>query len=244
MELLSPQHLVVLALTAAACVGLGMAARRDPEARWITPVSRGLAVLLALNEIAFHVVHQLDEGLSARGDLPLHLTDAATIAAVVALWRPSALAFELTYFWAGTATLQALLTPDLRQGFPDYRWWWFFIAHAGVVVAAVFLAWGRRRTPRRGAVTRVFLWSLGVTVLAAAGTLLFDGNYMFLRDPPESGSLLDLMGPWPWYIASAAALALALFWLLDRPFDGRRGRRGPPAIPRVRLGREGPTNAG
>jgi hypothetical protein len=52
------------------------------------------------------------------------------------------------------------------------------------------------------------------------------------------------MGPWPWYIASAAALALALFWLLDRPFDGRRGRRGPPAIPRVRLGREGPTNAG
>ena len=36
------------------------------------------------------------------------------------------------------------------------------------------------------------------------------------------GSLLDLMGPWPWYIASAAALALALFWLLDRPFDGRR----------------------
>ena len=35
-------------------------------------------------------------------------------------------------------------------------------------------------------------------------------------------SLLDVMGPWPWYIASAAALAPALFWLLDRPFDGRR----------------------
>ena len=60
-----------------------------------------------------------------------------------------------------------------------------------------------------------------MTGLAAAGTLLFDGNYMFLREPPEDGSLLDLMGPWPWYIASAAALALVLFWLLDRPFDGR-----------------------
>jgi hypothetical integral membrane protein (TIGR02206 family) len=244
VELFSPEHLAVLALTAAACAGLGLAARRDPDAAWITPVSRGLAVLLALNEIAFHVVLQLDEGLSARGDLPLHLTDAATIAAIVALWRPCALAFELTYFWALTATVQALLTPVLRRGFPDYRWWWFFIAHAGVVVAAVFLAWGRRQTPRPGAVTRVFLWSLGVTALAAAGTVALDGNYMFLREPPETGSLLDLMGPWPWYIASAAALALALFWLLDRPFDGRRGRRGPPAIPRVRLGREGPTNAG
>ena len=47
-------------------------------------------MLLVLNEIAFHVVLQLDEGLSARTDLPLHLTDAATIAAVIALWRPSA----------------------------------------------------------------------------------------------------------------------------------------------------------
>ena len=49
-----------------------------------------------VNEVAFHVVHQVDEGLSARGDLPLHLTDAATIAAVIALWRGSPLAFELT----------------------------------------------------------------------------------------------------------------------------------------------------
>lgn len=243
MELFSLEHLVVLAATIAACVGLGLAARRAPEAPWITPVSRGLAVLLALNEIAFHVVHQLDQGLSPSGDLPLHLTDAATIAAIVALWRPSALAFELTYFWALTATVQALLTPDLRRGFPDYRWWWFFVAHAGVVVAAVFLAWGRRQTPRRGAVRRVFAWSLGVTALAALGTIAFDGNYMFLREPPESGSLLDLMGPWPWYIASVAALALALFWLLDRPFDGRRGRRRRTGIPRVRVGGEDSTHA-
>ncbi len=184
MELFSPQHLIVLGATAAACVGLGLAARRDPGAAWITPVARGLAVLLVLNEIAFHVVLHLDEGLSARGDLPLHLTDAATIAAVIALWRPSALAFELTYFWAMTATVQALLTPDLRRGFPDYRWWWFFVAHAGVVIAAVFLAWGRRRTPRPGAVPRVYAWSLGVTALAAIGTVAFDGNYMFLRRPP------------------------------------------------------------
>jgi uncharacterized membrane protein YwaF len=71
----------------------------------------------------------------------------------------------------------------------------------------------------------VVLWSLAVTALAAAGTLAFDGNYMFLREPPPTGSLLDLMGPWPWYIVSAAALAIVLFWLLDRPFAGRAERR-------------------
>ena len=206
-----------------------------PDARWIDRRSRAASRWCSRPTRSSSTSStQLDEGLSARDDLPAPPDRRRDHRRGVALWRPIALAFELTYFWALTATVQALLTPDLRQGFPDYRWWWFFVAHAGVVVAAVFLAWGRRRTPRPGAVPRVFAWSLGVTALAAAGTLAFDGNYMFLREPPEGGSLLDLMGPWPWYIASAAALALALFWLLDRPFDGRRGGRRP-AVPRVRV---------
>jgi hypothetical integral membrane protein (TIGR02206 family) len=218
----STQHLAVLAVTAAGCLALGLAARRDPDAPWVTAACRLLAVALVVNEVAFHVVHQVDEGLSARGDLPLHLTDAATVAAVIALWRPLPLAFELTYFWALTATVQALVTPDLRQGFPDYRWWWFVIAHSGVVLAAVLLAWGRRRTPRPGAVPRVLAATLAFTAVAAVGTVATGGNYMYLRRPPPGGSLLDVMGPWPWYIATGAVVALALFWLLDRPFDRRR----------------------
>jgi hypothetical integral membrane protein (TIGR02206 family) len=222
VDAFSAEHLAVLGVTAAVAAGAGLLARRDPVGRRTRTGARALALLLVLNEVVFRILHAADRGFSTRTDLPLQLTDAATIAAVAALWWGPALAFELTWFWAGSATLQALLTPDLRQSFPDYRWWWFVIAHAGVVVAAVLMAWGMRRTPRPGAVGRVFAWSLGVTALAAAGCLLFDGNYMYLRHRPRGGSLLDLMGPWPWYIASAAVLALGLFWLLDRPFDGRR----------------------
>jgi hypothetical integral membrane protein (TIGR02206 family) len=222
---LSTEHFAVLGVTAALAVGAGLLARRDRDGRRTLVGARALALLLVLNAVVFRVVHGIDRGVSARADLPLQLTDAATIAAVVALWWGSPLAFELTWFWAGSASLQALLTPDLRQSFPDYRWWWFVIEHAGVIVAAVLMAWGMRRTPRPGAVLRVFGWSLGVTALAAVGCLLFDGNYMYLRRRPRGGSLLDAMGPWPWYIVSAGALALALFWLLDRPFDGRRRAR-------------------
>jgi hypothetical integral membrane protein (TIGR02206 family) len=225
VDAFSAEHLAVLGATAAAAVAAGLLARRDRDGRRTRIGARALAAALVLNEVVFHAVHQADRGFSARTDLPLQLTDAATIAAVVALWWGSPLAFELTWFWAGSATVQALLTPDLRQSFPDYRWWWFVTAHSGVIVAAVLMAWGMRRTPRPGAVPRAYAWSLAVTALAAAGCLLFDGNYMYLRRTPAGGSLLDLMGPWPWYIASAAALALALFWLLDRPFDGRRRAR-------------------
>lgn len=233
MEPFSAEHLAVLAATAGACVGLGLAARRAPGARWVDAAGRALAVALLLNEVVFNVVHHLDVGLSTRGDLPLHLTDSATLVAIVALWRPFPLAFELTYFWAFSATVQAVVTPDLDRSFPDYRWWWFVIAHSGVMVAAVLLAWGRRRTPRPGAPLRVFAWTVPVAAAAALASWAFDGNYMFMRERPDDASLLDLMGPWPWYIASAAALALALFWLLDRPFDRRPERRRPAGLVRV-----------
>ncbi|WP_217914592.1 TIGR02206 family membrane protein [Miltoncostaea marina] len=235
MDAFSAEHLAVLAGTAVACVAIGAGARRAPaDARWPRLAGWALAALLLANEVVFTVVHHLDVGLSARDDLPVHLTDVATLVAIAALWRPSPLAFELTYFWAFTATLQALITPDLGRSFPDYRWWWFVVAHSGVLAAATLLAWGLRRTPRPGAPLRVVAWTVPVAVAAGLASWAFDGNYMFLREPPGRGSLLDLMGPWPWYVASAAALALALFWLLDRPFGRRRA-----AARLVRVDRDG-----
>lgn len=230
----SADHLLMVLATAAVAVGVSLLARRDRGAAWILPARRAGAVVLAGGYTAFWLVDLASGRITARGDLPLDLSDIVVPVAAIALWSGHRLAFELTYFWGLTASVQALVTPSLGSDFPDHRWWWFALAHGGVVVAAIVLSWGLGFTPAPRAVWRVTAISLGVAAVVGAADVLLDANYMFLRRPPSGASLLDLFGPWPLYLVGAAALAIALFWLLDQPFRGRRrqsaaadGRRPP-----------------
>jgi hypothetical integral membrane protein (TIGR02206 family) len=221
VEILSGEHVAAVAGTAAAAAVAVPAGRR-----WPLATSRGLALVIGATYVVEHASFIARGTWSLDFNLPLHLTDVVTVVSVLALWTARPVLVELTWFWALTASLQAVLTPDLGADFPELLYWTFFITHAGAVVAAVLLVIGRRITPRPGAVTRAFAATLVVAAAAATANLLTGGNYMWLRDKPDAASLLDLMGPWPWYIVSAAVLALALFTLLDLPF--RPGRRSPP----------------
>jgi hypothetical integral membrane protein (TIGR02206 family) len=160
-------------------------------------------------------VYALRGRWSAEVNLPLQLTDAVTLASVAALWRPrSALLVELVYFWALSTSLQAVLTPDLAQSFPDLLFFTYYVTHSGAIGAACLLVFGSRRAPRRDAVWRVYGVTVAFAALAAVGTLVTGGNYMFLRRKPAHGSLLDFMGPSPVYIVVAGALGLVMFLLL------------------------------
>lgn len=211
MDLLSPEHVAAVGATGAAAVA---ASRTSSVA-----VSRGLAVVIGATYLVEHAWFVARGTWSADFNLPLHLTDVVTVVSVLALWTARPLLVELTWFWALTASLQAVLTPDLGSvDFPELLYWTFFVTHCGAVVAAVLLVVGRGIAPRPGAVGRAFAATLVVAAAAGTANLLTGGNYMWLREKPDEASLLDVMGPWPWYVLSAAVLALLLFTLLAAPF--------------------------
>ena len=233
MRDLSAEHLAALAATAAVSALLVAGARRHGPA-----FSRPARLVLGAVILAGFATEQLayaERGLwSARLNLPFQLSDAVTLVSVAALWRPRPALVELVYYWAFAATLQALLTPDLRQAYPDVLYFTYFTTHGGALVAACLLVLGERRRPRAGSALRAFAVTAGFAVLAAVATLATGGNYLFLRRKPAGGSLLDMMGPWPVYIAAAAALGLVLFLLLEAL---ARHYPGPDAQGTARTGR-------
>ena len=211
-----------VALAALGVTVLCLEARRRPG-RWKVPVAEGIGAALAAVAISYTVGLLLSGTWSARTSLPLALCDMGVLVAAVACWWRVPLLVEITYFWGLAGTLQGVLTPDLNVGFPHLVFFQYVVGHLGIVVAALFLVVGMRIEPRPGAVPRVFVVTAAYTALVGLVDALTGSNYMFLRRPPSEWTLLRLLGPWPWYVVTAAFVALALFTLLDLPFwSGRR----------------------
>jgi hypothetical integral membrane protein (TIGR02206 family) len=216
------EHILTLAVIAVLTAMLVIAARLRSGA-WTVPAARALAIVIVANEASWWVWLAFEHAWSFSYALPLHLCDVAAFVAAAALWTRRPLLVELTYFWGLAGTSNSLITPNIADHFPSYLYFQFYIAHAAIVAAALFLVIGLKITPRRGAVTRVIALTLGLAAVDSVVNAVTGGNYMFLRQPPGVHSLLDLMGPWPWYVVGAAGLALVLFVVLDLPFAlGRR----------------------
>jgi hypothetical integral membrane protein (TIGR02206 family) len=240
MRQFSPPHLAALAVMLLTGVLGVWAARRHPG-RWVGPAALVLAALIFAAWAGEYLADVILGIWSVKYDLPLQLTDAVSLVTVAALWSvargsPRTRLVELVYFWALSASLQAVLTPDLAYNFPSVFYFTYFVYHAGAVLAALVLVFGLGMYPSRGAVGRVYAASMAWTAIAGAGDLITGGNYMYLRYKPVHGSLLSVMGPWPWYIVATVALALALLLALSAIARGvhrldQRGRTVGAEVP-------------
>jgi len=210
--LLTAEHVGALAAIALCSTGAVLAARTRPGA-WI----KALAVVLVVDEVSWLIFLLAggQPGSRLAQSLPLQLCDVGVFVAAFALWFRRQWLVELTYFWGLTGTLQALLTPDLPQHFPTYPYFQYNIAHGGVVAAALLLVFGLDLYPRRSALLKVAAITIVYAALVGTVDALTDANYMYLRSKPPAPTLLDVMGPWPWYIGAAGLVALVLFLALD-----------------------------
>ena len=214
---------VVLAVVAAALVVLGRQHRDTPTERRL---SCALAVAFAAFLVPVEIYWLLPGQAGIKHSLPLQLCDLAAMAAVWALWSHSPTAFALTYFWGLTLTSQAFLSPELSgPDFPSPQFLSFFGMHSLVLWAAIYLTWGVGLRPDWRSYRTAVLATIGWGVVMFAFNQIAGTNYGFLNAKPQVESLLDVLGPWPWYLLSEAVLGAAAWALITWPWVRQRTPR-------------------
>ena len=218
--MLDPGHLAVLAAVPILAAGLAIWARARPAV--VRPLRTALAVAIGLHEAAWYVLALARGWVAPPFGLPLHLCDLVLWATVYGLLSLDRRVLENVYYLGLGGTGMALLTPDLAAALPSWPAIAFFVAHGGVVASVLFLVLSGALRPGPGSWWRAFLWVNAYAAVVGAVNAIFGTNYFYLCEKPRAPSLLDLLGPWPWYVVAGEGVALALFALLYLPF--RRGR--------------------
>jgi hypothetical integral membrane protein (TIGR02206 family) len=218
-------HLGAIAVVAALAIASVALVRTQPRA------SLPLRLVLAAGQVAlvcFELATGWREGwLSWQSLLPLELCDAAMVLAVVALVAPRRWSAELVYYWTGSGSLLAMLTPELAWDFPRWEFLVFFGLHGLAIASASLLVFGLGLHPRPGAPLRVLSITGAYAAFVGFVDWVLHANFMYLVRKPSVPTPLDWMGPWPFYIATGALVAFVLFHLLSLPFRREwRGERG------------------
>jgi hypothetical integral membrane protein (TIGR02206 family) len=179
-----------------------------------------LAGLLLANELFWHAWHAYHGLWTVRSLLPLNICNLMVLASAWVLLTKNQVGYEFVYLLGIPAASQVLVTPALGQfGFPHALFFQIFISHGGVVIAAVYLTLTEGMRPASWrSVGRVAAWTMLYALVIFFLNPLLNGNYLFLAHKPPAATVLDYLGPWPWYALSMVAIGFILVCLLYLPF--------------------------
>lgn len=217
-------HWVVLGVFVVGAVAVLALGRRQDDAA-ARRFSRVLAVLVLALQLAIQAYSMSEFGVDH--GLPLQLSDLAALVTAYALWSHPRWAYALTYYWGLTLSTQALISPALRgEDFPSPAFLAFWLIHLFVVWAAIYLTWGRKMRPTWRSYRFAVLATLGWAVTAFVFNAIAGTNYGFLNAKPAQASVLDLFGPWPWYLIPEIALVITVWAAMTHPWERARVRAG------------------
>lgn len=217
-ELFGTAHLIALGVVLAINL-LIITYRKQFTPQFQKSFRIGLATILLVDEAAWHAWNYFTGQWTIQTMLPLHLCSILVFASAYMLLTRNYRIYEFAYFLGIGGALQALLTPDAGiYGYPHFRFFQVIISHGSIVTAAIYMTFVEGYRPYLSSLKRVFIWTniymVGVFIL----NQVIGSNYLFIAHKPETASLIDVLGPWPWYILSLEALGAVMCLILYLPF--------------------------
>jgi hypothetical integral membrane protein (TIGR02206 family) len=191
--------------------------KSSPEKR--VGVRRGMAIILVVNEMTWHLWNLSIGDWSIQTMLPFHLCSILVWLCAYMLISKNRLIYEFAYLIGIAGALQAILTPDLGPyEFPHYRFFQTFISHGLIIISALYMTLVEGFRPTWQSVKRVAIYGNIYLVAVFVINIIIGSNYLFIAHKPETASLLDVLPPWPIYILIIEILAALFIFMFFAPF--------------------------
>jgi hypothetical integral membrane protein (TIGR02206 family) len=181
--------------------------------RWL------LALILIVNETAWHYWNYINGMWTIQTMLPLHLCSLLVWAGAWMLVTKSYKIYEFMYFMGIAGAIQVLITPDLGiYGFPHFRFFQTFLSHGLIITSAIYMTAVEGFRPTWKSMIRVAVWMNVYALIIFFVNNYIGSNYLMINHKPELPSVLDLLPPWPIYIAYMELIGVISMLLLYLPF--------------------------
>lgn len=218
-QLFSQEHLAALLFILAANLGIAatLSNGRNPAAR---EVVRWLLVGISIiNQIAWNWWQASVGVWDVAYSLPFQICTLSEALCTVMLITRSHRLYLVLFFWCLAGAGNGLITPDLLSySYPHFKYWIFFSAHGANVTAVIFMTVAYGYRPYWRTIWQVALLTNVYLVAMLGINTLTGGNYMYVSRKPEFPTVIDSMGPWPWYILGLELIGLLSFVLIYLPF--------------------------
>ncbi|MFJ8527621.1 TIGR02206 family membrane protein [Bacillus sp. NPDC094106] len=220
----SKQHVIILLIIGVGIYCLYQYQDLLRQEQWNVMIRYTIAFLFIGSEIGLDV-WQIKAGIfQLSTSLPFELCTISLLLATIMIVTKSYKLYEIVFFTGIIGASQAILTPNLQYAFPHFRFIEFFIAHILLIWAPLFMTWVEGYRPTFQSIKRTMLFLNILVPIVSFVNYKTGGNYMFLAHKPETASLLDLLGPHPYYIISLEIIAFIGCLLLYIPFSRNENR--------------------
>jgi len=188
-------------------------------------IRAALISAMIIPQLILYILYTINEAWDPQVHLPLELCSISLYLSCVMLITRSYFLYQIMVFAGIGGAMQAILTPNLLEPYPHFIYFHFFICHLAIVLASLYMTWIEDYRPRLRSIgiTMIFLNVLVIVV----GTVnwFLDANYMFLAYKPITPSILDFLGPYPYYLLAEELVAFVLFFLIYLLLRRKKGHR-------------------
>jgi hypothetical integral membrane protein (TIGR02206 family) len=181
--------------------------------RWL------LALVLIVNEVAWHYWNYIYGRWTLQTMLPLHLCSLLVWTGAWMLITKNYRVYEFMYFMGIGGAIHALATPGLGDyNFPHFVYFQYFLSHGLIITSAIYMTVVEGLRPTWKSMVRVFVWMNIYAAMVYFINVYLGSNYLLINYKPDTPSLLDLLPEWPIYILHMEVIGIATMLVLYLPF--------------------------